>query len=336
MAVKADLENMTLDSLVKVKTKDEVIKWANDFGKCPYDFKLESEPEDTCQSGEDQAQCVECWKNALKDVKCKGDRKGKAKEVLAKETEGEKALKDLCKGKTREEFEQMIKENNICPGTWGLENFPEDKCQKHAIKNQCLDCWKPVVKDYEFKASEEPKEDQQPAVGTTELVAPPNTNNLPVLAHMDNLVEQIKNLEAQKKTWSEMLKAKIQEATVKVEAELAKLDSAIAYNKSQLSVDFKGVDAKESKTQFKVSVISGDVILKKATTTLDYDKAKLLKWAKDNKLTDYIKTKEEFDWAKYKGILEISGDTIIDTTTGEVVTADGVMIKEVEEELIVK
>ena len=99
------------------------------------------------------------------------------------------------------------------------------------------------------------------------------------------------------------------------------------------------VPKSETKTQYKVALLCGDVILKKAKKDYDKDTNKLLQWALENNLEEFVKTKQtqEFDWATFKATLEIiEDDVIINKETGEVMNMDGLGTKDVPEELVIK
>ena len=105
----------------------------------------------------------------------------------------------------------------------------------------------------------------------------------------------------------------------------------------ELKVLMDTVPKSETKTQFKVSLLCGDVILKKADKDYDKDPKKLLQWALENNLAEFVRTKQEFDWAKFKATLEIVDDgVIINKETGEVMNMDGLGTKDVPEELVIK
>lgn len=366
-------EFTTIAELAVAKTREEIVTWAAEMQKCPYDYEGVAFAEDICKEGEDGEQCNQCWLAALADIKCKGDeepkkatRKSKAqkaqekadaeimshmadslngaakpeKNLAAKDSnEGVKALKQLALTMTKEQFLQSIKENNLCPSMYGFPNSMAN-CQKHAISSQCNDCWKVIIDSLEFKQVKEKVQivdnvaTSNESVNTTELVAP-TQNNVKVLAHMDKLVEEIKNFKSQQNQWDALLKEKIAEATAKVEEEKAKLQRAIDYNMSQIVVEFPQVEAKETKTQKKVTLVSGDIVLKKATEKIDYDKEKLLAYFKENKLNDYIKTKEEADWSNFKKTLTVADGNIMDAD-GVVLKVEGLTVSMTDEVLEVK
>lgn len=333
-------EFTTIAELAAAKTREEIVKWSAEMGKCPYDYGGEAVPEEICKGGDDGEQCNQCWLAALKNIKCKGDKKAtpkKEENLSAKDSnEGVKALKVLCKTMTKDEFYEHVKQNKVCPKDYG---FPDTmaNCQNHAVEAQCKDCWKAIVDVMEFKVEKEKNfvvadttilEEEKQA-----LIAP--TNDPKVLNYVDKLVEEVKRMKAQQVEWDEVLKLKIEEAKAKVEDEKQKLQRAIDYNMAQIKVNFDQLESKETMTKKSIKLISGEVVLKKSKDDFDRDDKKLLAYFKENKLNDYIKTKEEIDWSKFKKTLTIVDGHIVDSDGG-VLKIDGLGVKTIEEVLEIK
>lgn len=99
-----------------------------------------------------------------------------------------------------------------------------------------------------------------------------------------------------------------------------KTDNTVNFMTMRLNEYFRTVPHKETKTQEKYSLPSGDLILKKSKSVwVHEDDAALLKWVKDNGLTDCIKVTEKVSWADLKKQLVESVDGVIcDKDTGVV------------------
>ena len=84
----------------------------------------------------------------------------------------------------------------------------------------------------------------------------------------------------------------------------------------------------DTKTQKKVTLLNGDVVIKKATQTIDYDKSKLLAWAEEKGMDGLIATKEtkDFKWADFKKQLAVTDGGIVDIETGELVNIEGLTV----------
>ena len=82
------------------------------------------------------------------------------------------------------------------------------------------------------------------------------------------------------------------------------------------------IKMKKAKTQTKFEGLSGNFIIKYPKSKIKYNKKKLLQKAISECKTEYIKskTKQSFDWAKYKKNLEIRDDKVINKNTGEVIS----------------
>ncbi len=232
-----------------------------------------------------------------------------------------KTLHDVGCVKTRSEIVEWASLEGLCPVDFG--GCCTENCAEGENEEQCTTCWLKAISDVTCVGD----------VETTELIAP--VNKAKVLAHIDTLVEEIKNLQAQIDSWDEQLKIKVQEVTARVNEEKNKLQRAIDYNKSQLEVAFNNAEYKETKTQKKIQCISGDVVVKKAVQKIECDKDKLLTYVKEKKLNNFIEVKESVKWADFKKTLSITGDNIVDSA-GEVLNIDGLNIVTSEEKLEVK
>lgn len=156
-------------------------------------------------------------------------------------------------------------------------------------------------------------------------------------ARMDEIVEELKAIEVSEAERKAILLERIQKLTEQSEDKGVCAGARKRHLQEELKVLMDTVPKSETKTQFKVSLICGDVILKKADKDYDKDPKKLLQWALENNLAEFIRTKQEFDWAKFKASLEIiEGGVIINKETGEVMNMDGLGTKDVPEELVIK
>lgn len=158
--------------------------------------------------------------------------------------------------------------------------------------------------------------------------------NKELLLKLDSLVEQVKELNAKKQYWRDFADAKIEEIEAKVKSETEKLDEAIILTEAEARAVFDMLPAKETKTQYKISTLSGDVVVKKPTQ-------KIVQPATDDLLTmifdagreDLVKTVQKPMWADFKKLLTISGDKVVNTETGETLN---IAIEDVPEQLVIK
>lgn len=115
-----------------------------------------------------------------------------------------------------------------------------------------------------------------------------------VQAQMDEKVYEIRMLDQEEAELKALLDARIEEIRASFEGKVEKIVSRREYLITELRALFDQVPHKEAKTQAKVTLLSGDVVVKKPSLKLDYDKAVLLKNA-EIAITAYNITKEELE-----------------------------------------
>ena len=160
-----------------------------------------------------------------------------------------------------------------------------------------------------------------------------------IKAQMDAKVEEIHQVEKEQAELQALLDARINEIKLSFEGKFNALSSRKDFLMTEVRTLFSQVTAKETKTQAKVTLLSGDVVVKKATVKIDYDKKVLLENAEATGLMEYVKTKEvkDFDWTGLKAKLEIQEDgSIVNTETGEVVEIEGLSVLPVAESMVIK
>ncbi len=155
---------------------------------------------------------------------------------------------------------------------------------------------------------------------------------------MDNLVEDIMELDAKIAELEAMFKMQVERLKEKFEEKQFCLKNKKEEMQRCLRELFEQVPQSETKTQRKVQLINGDVIVKKARVDFEKDTNKLLEWAQSNNRTNLINKKEvlSFKWADFKKNLVIEDENIIDTQTGEMLEIDGLGVVIKSEELEIK
>ena len=124
-------------------------------------------------------------------------------------------------------------------------------------------------------------------------------------------LEKIREARADRDTWVEWYKAQIQKITEQTDFDTMNLEHMLAEY-------FATVPHKKTKTQESYSLRGGKLILKTQNPEYNLDDKTVIDWLKANKKAEYIKTKEELDWAALKaatGVFE-----------GHIVTEDGEII----------
>ena len=111
-------------------------------------------------------------------------------------------------------------------------------------------------------------------------------------------------------------------------------DQRISYLMEHLRRYTACVPMKETKTQSKYSLPSGDLVLKKPSVAFRRDDEKLLKWLKDSDNGDLIAVKMSPAWAEIKKAITVVDGKAVFTDTGEIV--DGVEPYMTEAELVIR
>lgn len=142
---------------------------------------------------------------------------------------------------------------------------------------------------------------------------------------MDNIVESIKGIDYELLELEALLKAQIEQLKARFEQKQYLLKGKREKLQIQLRVLFEQVPQSETKTQRKVKLLNGDVVVKKARLDFEKDGDKLLEWAKENNRDELINRKEvlSFKWADFKKRLVPTDCGIVDVETGETLEIDG-------------
>lgn len=145
-----------------------------------------------------------------------------------------------------------------------------------------------------------------------------------ILAYADDLVEKIKELEEEKETYKEVAKKRVEKINRALEEKIGKRDKEIRQYEQWLLNAVNISKVRETKTQRKLELLSGDVVVK----------LEAIKEEREDLVKEKVTT--SLDWASFKKELNIIGNQIINITTGEVVEIEGLEIEEVPERLEVK
>ncbi len=161
---------------------------------------------------------------------------------------------------------------------------------------------------------------------------------LELKVEMDQLVEKIKGLDTAIAELNELYKSRIELLKEKFEEREYSLKQKKEQHQGHLRALFEQVPQDETKTQKKVKLLSGDVVVKKPKIDIDKDSDELIKWAKENNREELINRKEvlSFKWADFKKTLLTTPNGIVAVDTGEVLNIPGLEIVKTEEKLEIK
>ena len=154
----------------------------------------------------------------------------------------------------------------------------------------------------------------------------------------DELITDIRELEADKERFANIARGRIENIQSALEIQINHINNEIQFNKDQLRAFFTTVNKKETKTQESYSLLSGRLVMKKATTKLKHDDKKIAEWAAVN-ASEYITIKSTsiLNWTEFKKDLVIVNGALMDKVTGEILeNIEGLLIEEVKESFEVK
>lgn len=170
------------------------------------------------------------------------------------------------------------------------------------------------------------------AMNSTELQS--NTFTIDNDCTADWAIRQISGEYAELERLQRIAAAQIAEIEDRIKKEEERTASKTAFLKSCLNGFFRTVPHNETKTQETYKLLSGSLVMKKAKQKLEKDDAELLKYFRQNNMEEYIKVEEKPCWAEFKQNLQILGEDVIDTATGEIVP--GIRVEEVPESFDIK
>ncbi len=104
-----------------------------------------------------------------------------------------------------------------------------------------------------------------------------------------------------------------------------RLESKMAYLRSQLQEYFSTVPHKSTKTQETYKLPSGTLKLKYGTPEFVVDNDTLVKWLEENEFGSYVKAEKKAQWGELKKTVTVSSDKVI-SVNGEII--EGVTAQE--------
>ena len=161
---------------------------------------------------------------------------------------------------------------------------------------------------------------------------------LQIKVEMDQLVEKIKELDVAIVELDELFKMRSEFLKERYEEKKYELEQKKDKQQGYLRELFEQVPQSETKTQRKVKLLYGDVVVKKSKLDFEKDNDKLLEWAKVNQRDDLISRKEtlSFKWADFKKDLLTTPNGIVEVATGELLDIPGLEVIKTEEKLEIK
>lgn len=119
----------------------------------------------------------------------------------------------------------------------------------------------------------------------------------------------------------------------KLEAARRRCENGTAYLTSKLAEYFETVPHKKTKTKHSYRLLSGTLVRKIGAASMDHDDEKLLEYLRESNNEDYIQLTAKPMWGEFKKRLQIQGEVVIDTETGEIV--EGVTVNQKPDTFVV-
>lgn len=139
-------------------------------------------------------------------------------------------------------------------------------------------------------------------------------------ADAEKVLEQIRELRAEKARFKMILDARVHELTLAYERKAEKIDNEEAWLTHLLQGYFEGKDIPATKAGNKsYKLLSGTLRLKKQQPEFKRDEDKLTEFLMSNKYTDYIQTVFKPKWSELKKNVITKDGKAIMLDTGEVV-----------------
>ncbi len=146
----------------------------------------------------------------------------------------------------------------------------------------------------------------------------------------DWALDKIKESKEEYGRFEKVVMEKIEQIKIVLQKEKKKMENEANFFEAKLREYMEKVKIKDTKTQRKYALPSGELILKKDKEDFKLDKEKILEYIKQfesEEYKEYIKTKEELAWGEMKKNLIIDNGQIIDKSTGEVLKIEGLEVE---------
>lgn len=130
---------------------------------------------------------------------------------------------------------------------------------------------------------------------------------------------------AESQRYINVCQSMINEYQEKIRKAEEKLNNKLAFFEGQLHKYFQSVPHKSTQTQETYKLPSGTLKFKYLLPEFKRDDGLLLKWLKENSLSNFIKIEEKPNWVEFKKQVKVSGEIVV-TDDGQIV--DGIQVIE--------
>ena len=145
----------------------------------------------------------------------------------------------------------------------------------------------------------------------------------------DWALRAIRDDEAERDRLIAIANHQIEELNAQIEEIREKYDRKTAFLKACLAMYMNDVPHKETKTQETYQLLTGKLVLKKASQKMVPNDEALVKYLETEKCSELIKVIRKPDWATVKKSLTIMDGDVVNTMTGEVIDPTIIAIEDV-------
>ena len=145
----------------------------------------------------------------------------------------------------------------------------------------------------------------------------------------DWAIRKIKEEEAERDRLINIANDQIAELNIRINQLETQCENKTKFLKGHLAIYFGTVPHKKTKTQESYKLLSGSLVMKKATTKINHNDDELLTYLQANDGEDYIKIKKSVDWAEFKKNLVIQDGQVIDKELGIVIDSNICSVEDV-------
>ncbi len=151
----------------------------------------------------------------------------------------------------------------------------------------------------------------------------------------DWAIEKIKEERARRDLFISAAEKKIEQLKEQIQMQNEICEGKTGYLLLQLGDYLDSVPAKKTKTQLSLDLPSGRIIRKLEHPEYVKNESSLLKYLEEE-YPDMISWTPKINWSELKKVLQISGDSVIRTDTGELISPECISVRMVPDSVDVK
>lgn len=151
----------------------------------------------------------------------------------------------------------------------------------------------------------------------------------------DWAIEKIKEERERRDLFISVAEKKIAQLEEQIQNQKELCDNKTGYLLSQLDAYLDTAPSKKTKTQISIELPAGKVVRKLERTDFSKNEPNLLKYL-EKEFPDMISWTPKIKWSEFKKLLQISGESVIRTDTGEIIDPECISVQIVSSTVDVK